>query len=360
VAFARALMAAVIMAGAGAAHGRQGSRPAMPIEPVTGVLAALRSHRVVGLGIGEHNNEQGHAFLLTLIRHVDFPAAGADLVVECGTARHQHVMDRFIAGENVLYEALRRTWEDTTQPHEGCEIALHEELYRAMRDVNAALPKDQRVRVFLGDPPIEWQSPTEKQDREKFMLMRDTYPAELIQREILAKGRRALVIYGQGHLQRLQMLSNYDMSHPAAQTIVSVLERNGINVFAVWGNTSADLETLQPDIASWPRPSLASLRGTVLGAADFQFFFSAISNRFAVKDGKLAPLARDRWRSLRMEEQFDALLYLGPPSSITIARLPAQLCADAAYMKMRLRRLEAYGPKDSAERLRQYCVDRSK
>jgi hypothetical protein len=108
------------------------------------------------------------------------------------------------------------------------------------------------------------------------------------------------------------------------------------------------------------RPSLASLRGTVLGAADFQFFVSAISNRFAVKDGKLAPLARDQWRSLRMEEQFDALLYLGPPSSITIARLPAQLCADAAYMKMRLRRLEAYGPKDSAEGLRQYCVDRSK
>jgi hypothetical protein len=61
-----------------------------------------------------------------------------------------------------------------------------------------------------------------------------------------------------------------------------------------------------------------------------------------------------------MEEQFDALLYLGPPSSITIARLPARLCADAAYMKMRLRRLEAYGPKDSAERLRNYCADRSK
>ena len=50
------------------------------------------------------------------------------------------------------------------------------------RTVNAALPEGQRVRIFLGDPPIDWNSPTEKQDREKFMLMRDSYPAELIQR----------------------------------------------------------------------------------------------------------------------------------------------------------------------------------
>ena len=95
----------------------------------------------------------------------------------------------------------------------------------------------------------------------------------------------------------------------------------------------------------------------MLGAADFQFFFSDISNRLSVTDGKLVPLPRDEWRTFRMEDQFDALLYLGPPSSITISQFPASLCADALYMKMRLGRLDAYGPKGEADRLRQRCAD---
>jgi hypothetical protein len=156
------------------------------------------------------------------------------------------------------------------------------------------------------------------------------------------------------------MLSNYDMSHPISQTIVSVLESDGVKVFSVWGNTRVEVETIQPNIAAWRRPSLALVRGTALGATDFQFFFSDISTRLAVKDGKLVPIPRDQWRELRMEDQFDALLYLGPPSGITTSQLPITLCADAAYMKMRLERLAAYGPKGEAERLRQRCADRVK
>ena len=355
-ALASALLVGVI-ASSGDGLQAQHSAPAVPLEPVTAVLDAIRSHQAVGLGTGAHNNEQGHAFLLSLVRDPRFPFAAADLVVECGSARYQDVMDRFIAGDDVPQVTLRRAWEDTTQPHAGCETPIHEELYLAVRAINAALPKEQRVRIFLGDPPIDWNSPTEKHDREKFMFMRDSYPAEVIQREILAKERRALIVYGQGHLQRKQMLSNYDMSHPVAQTIVSLLESGGVKVFTVWGNTRADLESLQPNIASWPRPSLTLVRGNVLGAADFQFFFSDISNRLEVKDGKLVPVPRDQWRPLLMEDQFDALLYLGPPSSITTSQFPLSLCADAPYMRMRLGRLDAYGPKGEGDRLRQRCAD---
>jgi hypothetical protein len=338
----------------------QGQPPAVaavPIEPVSAIIKALESYQVVGLGTGAHNNEQGHALVLALIGDRRFPAAGADLVVECGNAHYQDVMNRFITDEDVPHEALRHTWEDTTQPHAGCDTPIHEELFQTVRVINSALADDRRIRVFLGDPPIDWDSPTAKQDRDTFMFMRDSYPAQLIQREILARGRRALVVYGQGHLQRKQILSNYDMSHPLAHTIISLLESDGAKVFTIWGNTRADLEPLQRNIAAWARPSLALVRGTVLGAADFQFFFSEMSNRLAVKDGTLAPIPRDEWLALRMEDQFDALLYLGPPSSITTAQSPISLCADAAYMKKRLGRLEEYGPKAEADRIRQRCAE---
>lgn len=327
------------------------------IEPVAAILDVLRAHRVVALGTGGHNNEQGHRFVMALVRHPHFAAAGADLVVECGNARHQTEMDRFVAGEDFPYDELRRAWQDTTQPHAGCDTPIHEELYRAVRAINATVPTGRRMRVVLGDPPIDWNSSTERVDREKFMLLRDSHPAQLVQREVLAKGRRAVILYGQGHLQRRQMVANYDMSHDIAQTVVSLLERDGVKVFSVWGNTSIDLEALQQDASSWPQPSLIFLRGTSLGAADFATFFPG-SNRFAVEGMKLVPIPHDRWKVMRMEEQFDALLYLGQPAGITIAQLSPSLCGDAAYLKMRFARLEAYGPKVETDKLRQYCATR--
>jgi len=82
------------------------------------------------------------------------------------------------------------------------------------------------------------------------------------------------------------------------------------------------LERLQNDIGTWPIPSLTIIRGTRLGALDFKYF---------------AGMETDP--PTRMEEQYDAVLYLGPVSSITFAELPAALCADAEYTKMRLERM---------------------
>jgi len=334
----------------------QASRAAVPSEPVQAILEALRSYQVVGLGLGAHNNEQGHAFLLSLVRHPEFPAAEADLIVECGNALYQDVMDRFMGGAEIPDESLRRTWQDTTQPHAGCDVPIHEELYRTIRSVNTALPAQQRIRVLLGDPPVDWYSPTAKEDRGRFMAMRVSHPAQVVQKEVLARGRRALIVYGQMHLQRSQMATNYDMSNALAQTVVSLLAGQGVSVFTVWGNARADLATLQPSIATWTRPSLTLVRGTVLGATDFEFFYGSPLPRAFVKAGKISPVPREEWRALRMEEQFDAVLYLGPPSTMTTAELPRARCADVGYMTLRLGRLDSDGPKPEADRLRQYCA----
>jgi hypothetical protein len=45
-----------------------------------------------------------------------------------------------------------------------------------------------------------------------------------------------------------------------------------------------------------------------------------------------------------MQEQFDAVLYLGPKSEITYAKLPKSLCADPEYVEMRAARLSAMRP----------------
>src|SRR5205823_4887305 len=165
-----------------------------------------------------------------------------------------------------------------------------------------SLPKERRLRLLLGDPPIDWDVIHSSKDYGR--SDRDGYPAELIRKEVLAKGRRALVLYGDLHFIR----KNPRGAGEPAYSIVTLLEKtNDLKVFTI--RTIAygiDLEKLQPDVLSWPRPSLAVLRDTQLGVASFSSYYP----RPLVADG-IGKSAEQR-SAIRMEDQFDALLYLGP------------------------------------------------
>jgi len=56
--------------------------PATPIDPVTGVLDAFKSHDVVALCDGGHGCEQAYAFRIALVRDARFSAIVNDIVVE--------------------------------------------------------------------------------------------------------------------------------------------------------------------------------------------------------------------------------------------------------------------------------------
>jgi hypothetical protein len=255
-------------------------------------------------------------------------------------------MDRFTDGEDVPYSDLRKVWEDITQPHGPADRPIYEEFFRAVREVNASLPRERRLRVLLGEPPIDWGTVRTSDEMMRWLLQRDTHAVEVIQREVLAKGRHALVVYGGMHLLR--------RPPEDGPGIVGRLARAGTTVFSIWTNTYADLDALQTDVRSWPKPSLAMLRGSRLGAEPFARYADIGSLR--TPNGEAAPV--ERWSSLPAQEQFDAVLYIGSPSTITYSRMSRALCADAAYMKMRLQRITLMaGPigEQVADGLRRYC-----
>jgi len=313
--------------------GQDRARPAVPLDPVGAVIDAFRSHAIVALGEGSHGNEQAHSFRVALVLDPRFAAAVNDIVVEFGSAQYQDVMDRFVRGDEVPQASLRRVWQDTTQPDTIWDVPIYEEFFRAVRTANASLLRERQLRVLLGDPPMDWNAGVRQ------MPDRDAHAVEVIRREVLAKGRRALVIYGDQHLVRQNTVAG--APDPSARGIVGQLEREGTTkVFSIHTETRLDLGTLQPDAASWPRPSLALIRGTVLGAADFP---------------------AGPGRPVRNEDQFDAFLYLGPPSRITISQLPRALCSDREYMEMRLGRMATLRPPPDApftpvDRLKEYCL----
>ena len=135
---------------------------------------------------------------------------------------------------------------------------------------------------------------------------------------MIAKHHHALIIYGGGHLFR------------AGDSLVSRIEREGASVFSILTVMSdanyALLKRLAPDLASWPLPALAMIRGTALDQEQFVYR--------------------------------DALLYLGSPATMTFSPLPSSLCRDVAYTQMRIGRMLAVHDQRGVDQLRAECAGR--
>jgi len=331
---------------------QEGAPPAAPLEPVTAIIEAFRTHEIVALS-DAHGNRQSQLFLQALVRDPRFPTVANDIVWESGNARYQDLVDRFVRGEPVAEAALREVWTETTIAN---ETPVDETFFRTVREVNAKLPRERQIRVLLGDPPIDWSTVKSRDDHFNWLAMRDSYPAALVQVEVLAKRRRLLVVYGQLHFQRHNLMTNLVMDDWRAQTIVSLLERSTpARIFVVW-QFSDELSKLQADVSSWPAPSIAIVRGTRLGAADMALL-SPARGRMGMRDGRLAPIPEAEWRKLAVQDQLDAVLYLGPQAALTRTTPSGARCAEPGYLEERLRRIALTGiPSFEADRARQVCA----
>jgi len=307
------------------------SRPAVPDDPVDAIIKAFETYNVVALDEGNHGNIPGYEFRLTLLRDPRFPETVNDIVVECGNSLYQDIMDRFTSGGDVTYDELKQVWQKTTVQTGVCNSPIYEEFFRAVRDLNDSLPISRQIRVLLGDPPVD----RDRQSDEEYLRLsgqRDSYPVELIKREVFSKSRHALVVYGGMHLLRKrpyfpisdQTVAARMNSVPIeATSIVAGLESEGVKVYSIWTDASDELINIQPEIASWETPSLALLKDTVLGQSPFTTVYqSKVTINYPDTSGKLKEetVSIDPMRSGLMQEQFDAILILGPESNMKLSR----------------------------------------
>jgi len=110
------------------------------------------------------------------------------------------------------------------------------------------LPSNRRLRVLLADPPLDWAESHSAADHRKWIERRDIFGADVIQREVIEKGRRGLLVMGDGHLQRRNIGANYQ-SAGFAQTVVSRLEDYyHAKVFSILTGTVPELNRWDPSI----------------------------------------------------------------------------------------------------------------
>jgi len=339
----------------------------VPTDPIAGIVDAFKFHPIVALGEGNHGNLQGHAFRLSLLRDPRFQQTVNDIVVEFGNSRYQEMVDRFVTGSDIPYKDLRRIWIDTTQVQTVWDVPIYEEFYRAVREVNASLPKSRPLRVLLGDAAIDWNKVHSKEDYNNQPERLDSSVADLIEREVLNRKRRALVIYGDVHFLRKKVVWKWlEGSAPARDTpwsedsIVASLERRGYRVFSINTNVTADLTRLQPSIADWSHPKLILLESNLLGVAPYTFYYD-FPRMGLRRDGTWDIVGHvDKEHSSLMQEQFDAILYLGPRSSIRYSMPSPTLCDDAEYLAIRLGRLRMLAGEERVKEIEDYCAARKK
>lgn len=327
----------------------QAPAPAPIAQPaLDGVIGALRANQLVAIS-DPHGDVAMRDFLRQLFSDARFPELVNDVVLEIGNARYQALVDRYVNGGAVGEDELAEAWLNTTVAN---QISADVEWFRIARRLNANRPAERRLRLLLGDPPIDWSMVNTRDDHFKWLAQRDSFPAALVQTEVIAKGRKALIVYGHGHYQRRNMGSNFEMGDWRAETIVSLIERAGpLRVFTIWNERA--VTNVYPGASTWPAPAFVPVAGTTLGAMDV----SSVNPgpRGHIVNGRIEPLPKEQYARLPIDQQLDAFLYLGPARGIV--ERSAEPCKRAGFLEERLRRIAVTGiPKFEAEAVQKLCA----
>jgi hypothetical protein len=258
---------------------------------------------------------------LALIRNPAFPERVNDIAVECGNSLYQPILDRYIAGEDVPFAQVQKVWRNTTQPMCGIS-GFFEQFFPLVRGINQTLPAARRLRVLAADPPIDWDQVKGIQDYLKF-TNRDASIASVIEKEVLAKHRKALMLFGIVHLM-------HGVSVPPPGNAVTIYEKNYPHATFVINDLADDFNlpsSAASRFANWSVPSLAPAKGSWLGAIDIGHVFPV---PFSL--GPDCQPVYDFPQEKSMGDLVDAFLYLGPNDLRLAEPIPADIALDTDYM----------------------------
>jgi hypothetical protein len=176
-----------------------GTNQAEPQDPVPAIVHAFDRFPIVAIGERHSLREVGD-FYESLIKNSGFQSKVNYMVIEFGTRLSQPILDRYISGEEVALAELQHVWRDTTKVF-AFESPVYAQLLKAVREVNLGLPPARRMRVLAGDSPIDWTKVANHEQWESYQP-NDISFAAVINEQVLARNRKALVILGGSHVSK--------------------------------------------------------------------------------------------------------------------------------------------------------------
>jgi hypothetical protein len=290
----------------------------IPEPAISAILAAFDKYEVVAMPQG-HGMQDLNDFIFSLVRNPAFSEKVNDIEVEFGNSLYQPMLDRYMAGENVPFTDVQKVWRKTGQPANGAS-AFVEQFFPLVRALNQKLPPERRLRVLAGDSPVDWDQIKSMEDVIR-LVHRDESIASVMEKEVLSKHRKALMLFGTFHTMHGtpgSAVSLYEKDYPNLTFVIS-----GLGIF------DTDLPSLHDSkFVNWPIPALALAKGTWLGALDLSHFIPP-GNRM----DQDCNVHHDFPKALQkpMEQFVDAFLYLGPQDLSLREKIPADIALDVTY-----------------------------
>ncbi len=295
------------------------------------ILNAYDRYPIVALG-DLHGCEEFWNFTTSLLQTPELSTRINDVGIEFGNALYQDVCDRYIAGQDVPSSDVQKIWRNTTQLI-AFDSAVYEQFFATVRNINKKLPAEKRLRVLLGDPPLDWSITPDsklKQEWGRAMFRRDSHFAGVVEKEVLAKEHKALLITGGAHLVR-GVSTNNTTGH-----IEQLRPHSVFIVIPHQGFFSERNDELESRLASWKPGTLALIRGTWLGAMHPRLRWPQMA-----RDKLKGPEAPNR--DPKLEDVADAWLFVGMRDSLTEVLPHPRIYRDEYWNELNRRNLIVYG-----------------
>lgn len=264
------------------------------------LLKSINSYNALAFS-EDHSMSSDDHFIIKMISHKSFPSSINDIVIEAGNARYQNIVDDYILrNKNIPMSDLKKIWFDTTQLGIG-ECPFYERLLKLVRKINKDLSSYKKVRILLGDPPINWDLIKSFKDWKKFQN-RDGHFAGTTIKNSLSKNRKALLIAGSDHFLN------------QSNTITKILRGKGYKIHVIKTLNASDLDELEHqqhiiDLRKIKLNSLISLKNHKLGSLNDDILFSG-STEFGE-----APKRRVKHD---IKYHIDTFIFLGVKSSLDL------------------------------------------
>ena len=216
--------------------------------------------------------------------------------------------------------------------------------------MNLSLPPGRRIRVLLSEPPIDWGAIHTKDEWQRIYDQRDPYVADVIAREILNRGKKALVIYGTGHFFPFPWPSTMPVPSTGTRTLREIVERTHPSAFYLItpyaGYEKPGCAAALEAATKWPKEVLiAPVRGTPLESVLMKPECMSETMRGVEPLPPADEVARleKRFYEIDMGIAGDALLYLAPAAELMRAPSDPNIWMDVDYRKELVRRIEVKG-----------------
>jgi hypothetical protein len=319
---------------ASASHRVSDTQDAIPKPAIPAILKAFETFEVVAMPAA-HGEKDIDNFILSLIRDPRFPTLVNDIVVECGNSRYQPILDRYIAGESVPFTEVQHVWRDTTVQQMCGASGFYEQLYPLVRSLNQHLPVASRLRIVAADPPIDWGTIHSYQDLAPF-FDRDGSIASVMEREVLSKHRKALMLLGVFHLLhgggpgQGDAVTRYERDYPG-KTFVIIEGGNH-------GTGDEPIGDAKAPGGVWP--SLLQTKNSQIGSLSLS---SILQSPITTDEDCNVSYVFASTPAKTVASYVDAFLYLGSQQSLLAEPLPADIALDRAYRSEWLRRMKLVG-----------------